>query len=241
MSVWTKGLCIAAVSMALAGCGAMKQKLPGGASGGGISKPDMPDGVTCDDDRGVAELGKKMEDKAFEGMIGAQSALASLYEAAGKKTDAEKTRAEVKSWKENRAKAPAGMERIKIVSATSDKIAKGAQYIQSQNKTDAATVAALKAARMDLRKALVYVAWGAYIGKPVPEKSKEAVDASKACATKVKPAVDAAAGLTSLLGNMKKSFSAVDAAAQKAGAGELTEEEKQAQQSETGAPDGLGV
>lgn len=241
MSVWTKCLGCAAMT-ALAGCGMMKERVPGvGNRGSGISKPDAPEGLKCDDDKGVEQLGKEMDAKAFEGMIAAQSALAYLYDAAGKGPDAEKTRGEVRTWRTNRSKAPSGTERISVVSATSEKIAKGAEFIQSQNRTDEPTRNALKEARTELRKSLLYIAWGTKIGAPVPERSKEAIAGSKACSAKVKPAADAAAGLTTLLGNMKRSYGAVDAAAKKAGNPELTEAEKHQQESETGAPSGLGV
>lgn len=241
-SVSMKLVCVAAFA-ALAGCGAMKDKLPGGASGtgSGIGKPEMPAGTTCNDDRGVEQAGKEMDTKAYDGMVSAHSALAHLYDAAGRKPEAEKTRADLKAWQSDKSKAPSGSARIEAVRTASDKITKGAEYIQSQNKTDDATRNGLKNARMELRKALVYIAWGAKIGEPVPGNAKAAIEASKACATKVKPAADAAAGLSTLLTNIKKSYGAVDAAAKKAGNPELTEAEKRQQESETGAPSGLGV
>lgn len=240
-SVSMKLMCLTAIA-GLAGCAAMKDKMPGGGStGSGISKPDMPAGTTCDDDKGVEQAGKDMDAKALEGMLASHNALAHLYDAAGKKAEADKTRADVKAWTADKSKAPSGGARITAVKTANEKIQKGAEFIQSQNKTDDATKTSLKNARMELRKALVYIAWGAKIGEPVPGNAKAAIEASKACATKVKPAADAAAGLATLLTNMKKSYGAVDAAAKKAGNPELTEAEKKQQESETGAPAGLGV
>ena len=237
----SKLLCVVSVA-ALAGCAAMKDKMPGGGSTSSpISKPEMPAGTTCNDDKGVEQAGKDMDAKAFEGMVASHNALAHLYDAAGKKPEAEKTRADVKAWQADKSKAPSGGARIDAVRTANEKIQKGAEFISTQNKTDEATKTGLKNARMELRKALVYIAWGAKIGEPVPGNAKAAIEASKACATKVKPAADAAAGLSTLLTNLKKSYGAVDAAAKKAGNPELTEAEKQQQQSETGAPAGLGV
>src|SRR5687768_13213677 len=99
-----KKIGLVAACIALAGCGMMKDKMPGGGStGSGISKPDMPAGTTCDDDKGVEAAGKEMDAKAYEGLLASHSALASMYDAAGKKPDADKTRAEIKAWKDDKA------------------------------------------------------------------------------------------------------------------------------------------
>jgi hypothetical protein len=244
MSVWMKAIGLAAVPMALAGCGMMKDKMPGGStgstgssSGGMTSGTGMPGG--CTDDRGVEQLGKDMDAKTFDAVIASQTSLAHIYDAAGKKPDADKARATVKKWQDNKDKAPTGGERIKVVSAANDSIQKEADALAAANKTDEATKTALKSARMELRKALVYVAWGSKIGTEAGPKAKEAIEANKACATKTKGAVDAAAGLSTLVGNMKKTYGSVDAAAKKAGNGEMTDAEKK--ESESGAPSGLGV
>ena len=244
MSVWMKAFGLAAVPMALAGCGMMKDKMPGGTTGSsGTSTGGMTGGAGmpggCTDDKGVEQLGKDMDGKAFDAVIASQNSLAHLYDAAGKKPEADKARATAKKWQENKDKAPTGGERIKVVSAANDNIQKEADALSAANKTDAATQTALKSARMELRKALVYVAWGSKIGTEAGPKAKEAIAANKACATKTKGAVDAAAGLSTLLGKMKATYGSVDAAAKKAGSGEMTDAEKQ--ESETGAPSGLGI
>lgn len=243
MSVWMKAIGLAAVPMALAGCGMMKDKMPGGTTGssgtssGAMTGGGMPGG--CTDDRGVEQLGKDMDAKAFDAVIASQSSLAHIYDAAGKKPDADKARATAKKWQENKDKAPKGGERIKVVSSANDNIQKEADALSAANKTDAATQTSLKSARMELRKALVYVAWGSKIGTDAGPKAKEAIAANKACATKTKGAVDAAAGLSTLLGKMKATYGSVDAATKKAGAGDMTDAEKA--ESETGAPSGLGI
>lgn len=239
MSVWSKGLCLAALPMALAGCGMMKEKMPGGATGS--SGSGMTSGMpgACNDDKGVEELGKKMDEKAFDAVVASQTSLAYVYDAAGKKPEADKARATAKKWQDNKAKAPSGSERIKVVSAASANIKKEADALAAANKTDEATKNALKSARMELRKALVYVAWGSKIGADAAPKAKEAIAANKTCAAKTKGAVDAAAGLSTLVGKMKATYGAVDAAAKKAGTGEMTDAEKQ--EADAGAPSGLGI
>lgn len=237
-----KTIAMLSATLALAGCGMLKDKMPGGgSSASGISKPEKPAALECNDDKGVEQLGKDMDAKAFDGMIAAQTALAHMYDAAGKKPDAEKTRAQIKEWQGNKEKAPSGLDRIRTLQATSDNIQKGAEFVSSQNKTDDATKTALKQARWELRRSLVYIAWGSKIGKPVPEKAKEAISASAGCSKKVKPAADAAAGLTTLSTNLKKSYDAVDGAAKKAGNAEMTDAEKKQQISETGAPSDLTI
>ena len=237
MSVWSKLGCIAACA-ALAGCGAMKEKMSG-ATGSKIGAPEMPAGMTCDDDRGVEQAGKDMDAKAYEGMVASQNALALLYDAAGKKPDGDKARATAKKWQDNKDKSPKGGERIKVVKTATESIQKETDGVNTAAKTDAATQTALKSARMELRKALVYVAWGSKIGGEAGPKAKDAVAANKACATKTTGVVDAAAGLSTLVGNMKSTYSAVDGAVKKAGGGEMTEAEKK--ESEGGAPAGLGI
>lgn len=241
MSIGSKGLFLVLPVM-LAGCGMMKDKMPGGASGAGATSTGgtgLPGG--CTDDRGVEDAGKQMNDKAFDAVVASQTSLAYVYDAAGKKPEADKAREIAKKWKDNKDKAPTGGERIKTVQAATDNIQKEVEALNAAPKTDAGTQTALKSARMELRKALVYVAWGAKIGAPVPENAKAAIAANKACATKTKGAVDAAAGLSTLLGKMKSTYSNVDSAVKKAGGGEMTDAEKKAQESETGAPAGLGV
>lgn len=203
-----------------------------------LSKPDTS-AMECSDDKGVEQLGRDMDEKAYDGLVAANDALAAMQDAAGKKDEAKKTRDTGKAWtKEN---APSGLDRIKEISRINDSLQKGADWMSKQEKYDDAAKTALKDSRWALRKAVLKVAWGAKIGEPVPMKSKEAIEANKACAKKVKGAADAAAGIGTLLGSMKKTYTAVDAAAKKAGNGDLTAEEKAKQDSETGAPSGLGV
>ncbi len=209
-------------------------KLPGKIP----EKPKVPEAAECPDDRGVESIGKEMDEKAFDALVAAGKSLTGLYEAAGRKEEAEKQRETVKGW--TMESAPAGLDRVKEIQRTSDTLTRGSEAIASKG-VDAAGKESLTKARWDLRTAVLHVAWGVKIGEPVPGKAKEAIAASAACAKKVKPAADAAAALGTLLGNLKKSYGAVDAAAKKAGAPEMTEEEKKRQEGETGAPSGLGV
>lgn len=240
MSVWTKVACLVGVPAMLAGCGMMKDKMPGGtgtSGSGATTGGGLPTG--CTDDRGVEEAGKQMNDKAFDAVVASQNSLAFIYDAAGKKPDADKARAMAKKWQDNKDKAPTGSERINAVKTATESIQKEVDTMSAAPKTDAGTQTALKSARMELRKALVYVAWGTKIGAPVPDNAKAAIEANKACAAKTKGAVDAAAGLSTLVGKMKATYGSVDGAVKKAGGGEMTEAEKK--ESESGAPAGLGI
>lgn len=244
MSVMKKGLSLAAVAAVLGGCGMVKDKVPGGSTGstgssstsGGMTS-GMPG--ACNDDKGVEELGKKMDEKTFDAVIASQNSLGFVYDAGGKKADGDKARATAKKWQENKDKSPKGGERIKVVSSATETIQKEADAVTAANKTDAPTQTALKSARLELRKALVYVAWGSKIGTDAAPKAKEAVAANKTCAAKTTGVVDAAAGLSTLVGNMKKTYGTVDGAVKKSGGGEMTEAEKT--ESNGGAPAGLGI
>jgi hypothetical protein len=244
MSVWTKVGCLVGVSALIAGCG-MMSKVPGGGTGAtgsgatGGTGTGLP--TACNDDRGVEQAGKEMNDKAFDAVVASQNSLAYVYDAAGKKPEADKARATAKKWQENKDKAPSGGERINVVKTATENIQKEVDTMNAAPKTDAGTQTALKSARMELRKALVYVAWGTKIGAPVPDNAKAAIEANKACAGKTKGAVDAAAGLSTLMGKMKSTYASVDGAVKKSGGGEMTEQEKKTQEAETGAPTGLGI
>lgn len=242
MSFMTKGLSLAVVTAVLGGCGMMKDKVPGGSTGGASSSGGgMTSGMpgACNDDKGVEELGKKMDEKTFDAVIASHNSLGFVYDAAGKKPDADKARATAKKWQDSKDKAPKGGERIKAVKTATESIQKETEGVNAAAKTDAGTQTALKSARMELRKALVYVAWGSKIGTEAGPKAKEAVAANKTCAAKTTGVVDAAAGLSSLVGNMKSTYGAVDGAVKKAGGGEMTDAEKK--ESEGGAPAGLGI
>ena len=238
VSKWVAAMATAAVAVSVA-----VPAMAGPFKKPEISKPDLkkPDtsSMECNDDKGVEQLGKDMDDKAYDALVSSNEALASMQDAAGKKDEAKKTRDSGKSWtKEN---APSGVARIKEINRINDSLQTGADWMQKQEKYDDTAKNALKESRSALRKAVLKVAWGAKIGEPVPGKSKEAIEGSAACTKKVKGAADAAAGIATLLGSMKKTYSAVDAAAKKAGNGDLTAEEKAKQDSESGVPSGLGV
>lgn len=203
-----------------------------------VKKPDTS-AVKCENDHGVEDLGTEMDEKAYDALIAANDALASLQEAAGKKDLAEKTRAQSKKWTKD--DAPKGTARVKEIGRINETIRKGAEWLAKQESVDDAAKAKVKESRWNLRKAMLYVAWGGDIAQPIPGKAKEAIAADKACSSKVKGPVDAATGLGVILGKMKQTYATVDDAAKKAGVGEMTAEEKKQQDSDAGAPEGLGV
>lgn len=203
------------------------------------STPSKPAGMSCDDDKGVEQAGKDMDEKAYNGLIGAETALMHVAEAAGKKDVAANAKANLDKWKE-KEKAPSGLDRVKEVSKAAESIQKGADEV-GKTKLDDKGKTAIVEARKELRMAVVYIAWAAKLGEPVPGNAKAAIEGSKACAAKVKGPVDAAAGVTSLLTNIKKTYTSVSDAAKKAGAPDMTDADKASQDSSIGAPTGAGV
>ena len=201
------------------------------------SKPATPASMSCDDDHGVEQAGKDMDEKAYSGLIGAETALMNVAEAAGKKDIAATAKANLDKWKD-KEKAPSGVDRVKEVSHAADSIQKGADEL-GKTKADDKAKASLGEARKELRMAVIYIGWAAKIGEPVPANAKAAIEGSKACGTKVKGPVDAAAGVTTLLVNLKKTYTSVSDAAKKAGAPDMSDADKKAQDSSIGAPAGV--
>ena len=193
--------------------------------------------VSCDNDHGVEQAGKDMDGKAYNALIAAETALEQVAEAAGKADIAKTAKANLDKWK-NPEKAPSGLDRMKEISKASDSIQHGADAVGGM-KLDEKGKKSLLDARGQLRMAVVYVAWGAKIGEPVPANAKDAIAANKACSAKVKGPADAAAGLSSLSTKIKATYAKVSDAAKKAGAPEMTEQEMKEQDSKIGAPAGL--
>ena len=190
--------------------------------------------ATCDDDKGVEQAGKDMDEKAYNALINTEKALAAVADAAGKGDISKTAKANREKWA-NKDKAPSGADRAKEISKAADSIQKGADEV-GKKKADAAAQKSIAEARNDLRMAVIYVGWGAKIGTPVPQNAKDAIAANKACSAKVKGPADAAAGLSTLSGNIKKTYSAVSDAAKKAGAPDMTDADKKAQDAQIGAP-----
>lgn len=195
------------------------------------------DAATCNDDKGVEQAGKDMDEKAYNALISTEKALVSVAEAAKKPEIAKKAKANLEKWA-NKEKAPSGLDRVKEINSASESIQKGSKLVEGE-KLDAAGQKSMVEARSELRMAVIYVAWGAKIGEPIPGKAKDAIAADKACSAKVKGPADAAAGLTSLSTKIKSTYTAVSDAAKKTGAPEMTEADKKAQDGQIGAPDGV--
>lgn len=193
--------------------------------------------VTCDDDHGVEQAGKDMDDKAYKALIATETAHADIGDANGNADVAKAARANLDKWKDQ-TKAPSGADRMKAIGTAATDIQKYADEVAAKKLADPGKKS-ISDARNQLRMAVIYVGWASKIGQPVPGNAQDAITANKACSAKVKGPADAAAGLGQLTTNIKTTYSKVSAAADKTGAPPQSAAEKSQQDAAIGAPAGI--